>query len=53
MTYTNWQSMLWVIAKFIAAVLWTAIRVCLIISTAIILGGFRGAARSKTRSTTA
>lgn len=40
-----------VILKFIGLVLWTIVRICLIMFLAIVLGGFRGAAKSKSGGT--
>lgn len=41
---------LWVIVKFIASVVWTAVRICFIIVLALFLGAMRGAARTKDKS---
>jgi hypothetical protein len=36
--------------KFIGRLLWTALRICLTIFFAIVLGGFRGASKTRTKS---
>lgn len=46
----TWQHVL-TILKFIGLVLWTIVRICLITFFAIVLGGFRGAAKSKSGGT--
>jgi uncharacterized membrane protein len=39
------------VLKFIGLVLWTIVRICLIIFLALVLGGFRGAAKSRAGGT--
>jgi hypothetical protein len=38
------------VLKFIGRLLWTAVRICLIIFLAIVLGGFRGASKARMSS---
>ena len=51
-TGTRGEVVTWLdVLKFIGLVLWTIVRICLIIFLALVLGGFRGAAQSKSGGT--
>ena len=48
--FVDWTPAL-TILKFIGLVIWTIVRICLIMFLALVLGGFRGAAKSKSGGT--